>query len=281
MATLHTNRHSSAAPLRSPAQTRRPRRQPKKTHPLIQVLAIFGWLGAIAAGIVMARTITQNEARVKAVTVTLNPRLQALQAEANERGGGMQAQQAELAKQISSAQQQRNEKFAAVQQQQAIIAELEPQLQGKQQQQQRLRDRVQNAAEEVQMVGAGLDEVQAKLREVSNERNRLYEAYVAGYRAFERDFRERLASNDPVRLRLFFYTNSHTPFAPAAGYFAGELFYAARNNQDAERCYRQIIRQYPDSAYAQHSQTRIEQLEARQAYDGKLGVIVYKAMNLR
>ncbi len=115
---------------------------------------------------------------------------------------------------------------------------------------------------------ASLDERKSRLAELegANQQHR------ALYQRLEDELRANLHATlelpDPILLKLWYTTRSHTVFAPAAGVFAAELLFDRERAREALELYEEILRRFPETTnpYLQHCRERIRQIQDGQPY---------------
>jgi hypothetical protein len=135
---------------------------------------------------------------------------------------------------------------------------------------------------DVEVMGEGIQELQAKFTALQKEKSDLVKEYVERYRRMKKNYEERLARPESEMMRQFYQKHQNTPFAPAALFFTAEKLYQKRRSADAQRFYEDLVRKYPDSAYVQPAQKRISDIQGHIGYEPieGLGFTPYKALRL-
>jgi chromosome segregation ATPase len=133
---------------------------------------------------------------------------------------------------------------------------------------------------DVEVMGEGIQELQARITALQKEKIDLMKEYAERYRRMKKLYEERLVRPEPEMLRQFYQTHQNTPFAPAALFFTAEKLFQKRRSSDAQRFYEDLIKKFPDSAYLQPAQKRLSDIQARLAYEPieELGFVPYKAL---
>lgn len=133
---------------------------------------------------------------------------------------------------------------------------------------------------DVDVMGEGIQELQARITALQKEKIDLMKEYADRYRRMKKLYEEKLARPEPEMLRQFYQTHQNTPFAPAALFFTAEKLYQKRRSADAQRFYEDLIKKFPESAYLQPAQKRLSDIQARLTYEPieELGFTPYKVL---
>jgi TolA-binding protein len=108
--------------------------------------------------------------------------------------------------------------------------------------------------------------LETKLTELLQEKEKLIDDYKRRYVEMKAVYEEKSREEDAMQLGHFWSSHRHTPFAPAAAFFAGEKLYQTEDFPFAAKYYGEILRRYPKSGYASYAIERIEQLNKQQLY---------------
>ena len=267
---------------RVPAQqARRPVRAARKQPaPGGIVLGIFGWLCLAVLAVLCIVKAKKNQETIARIGDTGRERLAALQTSVQHRQKEISERKVSLGKQINEHIAQQAKLVPRVKGMELTVAEIEPQEQSLARTEEKLRESAGALQEYATLTGQGAEELSAKLKEAQEKKLALVNEYRRRYEQMKAVFEDRLARPDPEQLRQFYGSHRHTPFGPAAGFFAAEKLYGKKRSQDARRYYEDILKRYPDSRYATLATTRLAQVEARNGYepfDPPIEVIPYRA----
>lgn len=100
-----------------------------------------------------------------------------------------------------------------------------------------------------------------QIEQMKKFREHLLQEFKTKYTKLKQELRQQVDQNDPDRLYLFFVENQRTAFGPAALFFAADGFVRKNRLDRSERYYERLIRDYPDSAYAEPARKRLAAVE--------------------
>ncbi|MBT3377870.1 MAG: hypothetical protein HN742_29290 [Lentisphaerae bacterium] len=212
---------------------------------------------AIAAGVVAKRCDTETR-RLRA---TVPVEMAKLQESVNTRQAEVSRRRTELGKVINKNITDQSGLITGNQALELMVKELQPEADSLKRNRDKLQEGVDALKEDVGLMGEGVGDLRKKLEALTAKRATQIEEYRDRYRVMKAVYEEKLARPEPEMMRQFYSGHRHSPFAPAAGFFAAEKLYQKRRSQDALRYYTDILKRYPDSEYSPHVRTRLAEIE--------------------
>jgi chromosome segregation ATPase len=247
----------------------------------VLVIAIIGWVGTVVGllGIIRANTV-QNAAMAR-LRAGISGRVEELQQKADVFREKLSARQAQLEQELNAANEALSNLKLEVSKLEKAIADDAPLVADLEADLAPLQQELKTAQEARELADAGLSEVQRELAAVAKVRNRLADEYKARFNQLREELEEAM-ERSPASVRMFYNTHRHTPFGAAAGYYAAEGLYAAREYESAFRIYVEVARRYPESVYAKASQDRVAQMQKKVRWGPgpALGIVPYKPLPL-
>lgn len=244
------------------------------------IIAVSGWLAFVVLLVLLILFINGNEKALRAIEAGKQAALNGLQQEAKQRSEEIQKRRngiSEATNKLIDQQNKLNPEIAGFEQ---SLTDVQKQIPPLEEQLGKLKANAAAVKEEVQLTGEGKGELGTKLSQKRAEKERLIKEYATRYKAMKQLYEEKAANPEPDIIRGFYATHQNTPFGPAALFAAAEKTYAKKKSADAERLYGEVVRKYPDSAYAQHAQARLQQIKERQSYEKlDVGFLPYKALS--
>lgn len=244
----------------------KPRHRParKKGSPVPAAFGFLVLLVALLYGIVTAVQFQAEKARIE--TRYREERLHLEQRVESEKME-IEALHREWAAKLKTIQQENLQAKQKVQATQRNIEASQKELSELEKEKSKAGQQVAAQIEDKDLVGEGIDELRARTAALTRRRDTLISEFKEAYVALKQELRGLVDQGNPERVRQFFFTNRITPFAPAAAFFAADLFYGKNRLPDAARLYQDIVRQFPDSSYSAQAEKRLRDIEARLPYD--------------
>ena len=129
-----------------------------------------------------------------------------------------------------------------------------------------LEEEVSGTRDSLAVSNEDIKSLETKLNELLQEKEKLIDDYKSRYVEMKAVYEAKRREEDAMQLGHFWSSHRHTPFAPAAAFFAGEKQYQTEDFPFAAKHYGEILRRYPKSEYASYAIERIEQLNKQQLY---------------
>ena len=241
---------------------------------------VLGWLLAIGLGLWAAglewegrNSLAQPQAQRKANRVRR-------QAEQQERETASTARQGQLIDAINAEVAAQGKLLKQIAGATAAVSSLETEKTARETRRARLTEGQAAVKGDVDVMGEGIQELQARMAALQKEKTGLVKEYSDRYRRMKKLYEEKAARPEPEMLRQFYQTHQNTPFAPAALFFTAEKLFQKRRSADAQRFYEDLTRKFPDSVYLQPAQKRLSDIQSRLTYEPieGLGFTPYKAL---
>ncbi|OGV77497.1 MAG: hypothetical protein A3K19_27925 [Lentisphaerae bacterium RIFOXYB12_FULL_65_16] len=230
-------------------------------------LAVTAWVGFVATVIATIAIVAHNQSTVARIKASVTPAVKTLRETAEVRLQEISQRRTELSKQINELIAKQEKYHTEAQTFTLTCKRLQPQLEEAEKQAGKLKETIEVVQEDTGLAGEGLQEISEKLKTLEIQKKGLIDEYVKRYETMKIAFEDKLVRKDPEILRQFYSSHRHTPFAPAAGYYAGDFLYATRKSKDAIRCYEDVQARFPDSTYAPMCTNRIAEIKARKAFE--------------
>jgi TolA-binding protein len=258
-----------AAPVKPPA------------NPVVMIIALIGWILAAVALFGAISANSTQQAVLQEIQDSLPEKMAAMQAEVNAKTRTFNTSGQETATKIEEKNTTISELFTEVQELEIEANKLSEEraaLEKKLTETKQLKAANEAALAETQKQ---LEETTAQLIKISNKKDKAKAYYRKHYAALESKLRDLVDSGGGNQVKHFFYTYSHTPFGPAAGFHAGDKLYKERASADARKVFERVARQYPGSSYSGAAKDRLEELNARVPYadaSSPPGISAYNAL---
>jgi len=238
-------------------------KKPQEGNSAAVVVAGFGWAFLVAAIVWTVMTSQRDKQDFASHSARLHKAVAELQASADEAKQEVMAKKKELQTQINAEIRKQEGLHTEVQGLKLAAKELEPQTAPLERTLKKLQEAVGAVKQDAGLAGEGLDELRKKFDKLEARKFKLVDEYKERYEKMAEQYQEKIDRPEPEQLRQFYTSHRHTPFAPAAGFYAAEKMYGAKRSQDALRYYQDVVKRYPDSPYADRARNRITDIEGR------------------
>ncbi|MDT8389916.1 MAG: hypothetical protein RRC34_05340 [Lentisphaeria bacterium] len=262
------------APVKQPRKKIRVRGSGKKSNPVPAILGFLVFLGGVGYAVYVVGNAQSATRAIRADYVQARADIEKA---AVEKEADINARRQELAAQLKKFQTDNLDLKRRVQVIGSDLEKKQRELELKELMKNSISQRVSSQLEDKELVGESVEELEARLTALKNRKRKLMTAFTASYEALKSELNQLVLNGDPERLESFFIRNLTTVAAPAAGFFAGDAYYARSQPRKASELYKRVLQKFPDSVYAKESIQRLADVTEKKPFtaDEKPGFFPY------
>jgi len=279
--TRSSGRDAAARAAARMAQSRQVEGKKSGPDPIAWLLAGVGWALTLVLLVAWMSIHNQNEARLQEARAKTTAELNEWKEKTATVKERVEKGRQEITRELNTAVAAERELRGEIAVLEKDIAELEAKRMKIAKQMAKIGENFTPVGDDAIDTGVEAKKMAEKLRDATRLRNKLWRAYSKRYHALNKMFYEARKEKKPAKMSAFFEKAKHTPFGPAAAWFAAEKYYQAGWHTRAKSLYKYIRDNFSDSPYSNYVAERLQQVAAEAKYKrGTRAVHIYKRYQL-
>ncbi len=253
----------------------------KASSSLLTTIAVLGWFGTVVGVGLVAYTLYHKSARIAGVKASLSAGVDKIQVEVDVKQKELNDRKVFLADDINRHEEQRIKLGLGIQVVKKEIEGLQSDVEVLEREVKKLQVDVDARREDLEISRKGVADLRQQVNDVINFKENLKIDYIDRYNALRARFEEAMGRIESIYLSSIYTNYKHSPFAPAAAYFAGEKNYAMGNGEVGAKYYKYIIKRFKKSHYFEPARERLVDVKNAVPYEpNDVGFEPFRPLNI-